>query len=97
MPQMSPILEELRRHSPLFVTQLAARTQVSVPDVTKQLNNFDERTVLVIEHTSPDRHIIADLRIASYVHDHDVARAVREADQLWSEWLRNMLQMHRCA
>ncbi|GGF30655.1 hypothetical protein [Subtercola lobariae] len=81
----------------MFIGELAASLNVSVSEVEVLLAATDAGAVLVTEHPSPDRHIVADLRIVVDVRADGVAAAQASSDRLWNEWLRTVLQQHRCA
>lgn len=97
MGDSEQVLEELRLGSSLFLTELSARTSLAISDLAVILDGLPDHTVVVTRHVSPDHHITTDLRIASFVYDGDVGRAVGDADRLWRTWLMNFLRMHRCA
>ena len=93
---MSVALEVLQETSPLFLTQIAARTGWRVDELADDLADEPAR-VLVVHHVPPDPHLDIDLRIAAVVSDGDLRGAATAADVLWRRWLQDFLQAHRCS
>lgn len=93
------VMDALREVPALFVSELAARTRLDVCEVDAAIEHIESGepgTLIVCAHASPDKHLVADLRVIASIRGHDAASAIAAADGVWNDWLKNLLQAHRC-
>jgi hypothetical protein len=89
-------------HSALFVTELAARLGDRAPAraVEEHLTRLASHgRVAIVDHASPDRHIVGDFRVIALIRDADDesdAHAGHCAEAVWREFLYEVLASHRC-
>lgn len=89
-------------HSALFATELAARfpDRESARVVDEHLTGLARLgRVAVVDHASPDPHIVGDFRVVALVRDGEdgsEAHARHCAEVVWREFLYEVLASHRC-
>ena len=89
-------------HSALFATELAARFRDREPArvVEEHLSRLARLgRVAVVDHASPDPHIVGDFRVVALIRDGEGgsdAHAGHCAEAVWREFLYEVLASHRC-
>lgn len=87
--------------SAMFVTELAARLRdhAPAPVLERRLGELARHNrVAIVDHASPDPHIVGDFRVAALIreaHGSD-AHAGQCAEAVWREFLYEVLASHRC-
>ena len=91
------VLAEHPEHA-LFVTELVARLGEPRPcteDVESALAALDGDRVVVVDHPSPDPHLVGDLRVVALAGPSATDAGVY-AERAWTRWVREALVAHRC-
>lgn len=80
-----------------FVTEVVAAIGVAADEIDAVLDSADGGHFVVVDHASPDAHVVTDLRIVSLIVDCDLPAARERAQRHWQIWFRDFVGSHRCS